>query len=109
MDISAITSTAPGMSGNVQDMLRNAHTPAQQRKAVAQQFEAILLRQFLQESVGSMMGNQDTPEGSVYGYLITDQLASKLAEGGGMGLSSVLERQLAPPGEASTPDQKGPS
>jgi flagellar protein FlgJ len=76
-----------------------ARPPAEQVRAVAAQFEAILLRQFLQESVGSMMGGAKAgPEGNVYGYLLTDVLAGKLAEGGGLGLARVLQQQLTPRG-----------
>jgi flagellar protein FlgJ len=69
----------------------------QQIKAAAGQFEAILLRQFLQQSVGGLMGgDKGGPSGNVYGYLLTDTLADKLSEGGGLGLASVLEKQLSP-------------
>ena len=77
--------------------------PAVQRKIVAGQFEAILLRQFLSQSVGSMMGNGDDTQGSVYGYMLTDALSQKLAEGGGMGLSKMIEKQLTPAGESAAP------
>lgn len=84
------------------------HLPeADQVGAVASQFEAVLLRQFLQESVGKLMGgDQGGPAGNVYGYLLTDTLAAQIAEGGGLGLGRVLEHQLAPraPG-AVTPAQ----
>lgn len=84
------------------------HLPeADQVGAVASQFEAVLLRQFLQESVGKLMGgDQGGPAGNVYGYLLTDTLAAQIAEGGGLGLGRVLAHQLAPraPG-AVTPAQ----
>jgi flagellar protein FlgJ len=69
----------------------------EQVKAAAGQFEAILLRQFLQQSVSGLMGgDKGGPSGNVYGYLLTDTLADKLSEGGGLGLASVLEKQLSP-------------
>jgi flagellar protein FlgJ len=69
----------------------------QQVKAAAGQFEAIMLRQFLQESVSGLMGGESAgASGSVYGYLLTDTLASKLSEGGGLGLSKILQQQLSP-------------
>jgi len=69
----------------------------QQLKSVSGQFEAILLRQFLQDSVSKIMGGDSGgPTGNVYGYLLTDVLATKLSEGGGMGLASVIEKQLSP-------------
>jgi flagellar protein FlgJ len=82
---------------------------SEQVKAVAGQFEAILLRQFLQESVGGIMGGKDGgPTGNVYGYLLTDVLANQLSSGGGLGLSRVLEQQLTPraPSAAATPARK---
>lgn len=70
---------------------------AQQVKAVAGQFESILLRQFLQDSVSKIMGGEDGgPTGSIYGYLLTDVLAEKLGQDGGLGLASVIEKQLSP-------------
>lgn len=78
-----------------QDPRRIAKLPAgEQAKAAAGQFEAILLRQFLQESVGNIMGSG--PAGNVYGYMLTDVLASKLSEGGGLGLAKILQQQLTP-------------
>jgi len=82
---------------------------SEQVKAVAGQFEAILLRQFLQESVGSIMGGKDGgPSGNVYGYLLTDVLSNQLSSAGGLGLSSVLQHQLSPrhPDDAVTSDSK---
>ena len=103
MDLSPISMALPSSSdSSIPTMaLRGAQTPAQQRKVVSEQFDAILLRQFLSDSVGSMMGGQDSPSGSVYGYLMTDVLAQKLAAGGGMGISKVIEQQLSPPGQSA--------
>jgi Rod binding domain-containing protein len=99
MDLSAILPSAMGTSpGDTDPSLRGAHTPAAQRKAVAGQFEAILLRQFLSGSVGSMLGGDDSASGSVYGYMLTDVLSQKLAQGAGMGLGKMIEKQLAPKG-----------
>ncbi len=58
----------------------------------SQQFESILLRQFLSESMKSLLSGGEA--GQVYGYMLTDSLANSLSEGGGMGLSSVLQAQL---------------
>jgi len=75
-------------------------SPAAQAKVVSQQFESILLRQFLDKSVGSMMGNSAGSD--VYGYMLTDALAQSLAKGGGLGMSSILQRQLAPAAPAGS-------
>ena len=92
---------APPPSSSVGPTGRGPQTPAEQRKAAAGQFEAILLRQFLSGSMSSMMGGEDTPAGSVYGYLMTDVMAGKLAQGGGMGLGKIIQQQLTPRGESA--------
>jgi flagellar protein FlgJ len=102
MEISSVNSavsTLPGIlgqAGRVADQ-----SPAGQAKAVAGQFEAIMLRQFLQESVGSMMGGGKEAGGSVYGYLLTDVFAQQLSAGGGLGLSKVIQQQLTPKGSVT--------
>lgn len=74
--------------------LRNAD-PAQQRAAVASQFEAVLVRQLLGKTMTSMMG-KDSAASSVYGDLVTDTMAQKLTAGSGLGLARMIERQLTP-------------
>ncbi len=103
MSVSAVTSHSQSVAmlagfGGDPAAARLGRLPqAEQVKAVSGQFEAILLRQFLQESVGSIMGGKEGgASAGVYGYLLTDVLASKLAEGGGLGLGRVLEHQLSP-------------
>jgi Rod binding domain-containing protein len=66
---------------------------------VPEQFEAILLRQFLSESMKPLL--QEGPAGQVYGYLLTDSLAASVASGGGLGLRSILQAQLGARGESS--------
>lgn len=99
MDISAVDTTLASMPGGVLGQrTRPTSSPETQRKAAASQFEAILLRQFLNDSVGSMMGGEKSAQGSVYGYLLTDVLSQKLAQGGGLGLARTIEQQLTPQG-----------
>jgi len=59
----------------------------------AQQFEGILLRQFLSESMKPLL--QGGTGGQVYGYLITESLANSMVKAGGLGLSSVLQAQFS--------------
>ncbi|HEY3756994.1 MAG TPA: hypothetical protein VGL42_12660 [Opitutaceae bacterium] len=99
MDVTAIAGLAGPTAGNMTQQLRAAHTPAEQRKVVAGQFEAIMLRQMLSSSIGQLMGGDDSPSGSIYGYMMTDTLSQKIAEGGGLGLSSIIQQQLTPAGE----------
>jgi len=81
--------TAPGASAST------ATTPAERKKAAAQ-FEAILVRQLLSQSVGSMLGGEGKTAGMMYGDLMTDVLAQKLTSGQGLGLGKMIEQQLTP-------------
>lgn len=80
-----------------------ASAAAAQRKQVAGQFEAILVRQMLGKSVGSMLGGDAGVSGTVYGDMMTDVLAQKLTAGGGLGLAHMIEQQLTPRGEKLDP------
>jgi Rod binding domain-containing protein len=95
MDVSAVT--APS---SVADAARFAERvsrmpAAEQRQVVAQQFEAILLRQFLAPVLESMPGDKS----GIYGYMLTDAFAQKLSAGPGLGLARMMEKQFSPPGE----------
>jgi peptidoglycan hydrolase FlgJ len=76
--------------------------------SAAKQFESILIRQLLAPAIEPMMsgslGGGSTPGGGVYSYLMTDVLASSITEGGGLGLSGILESQLSPRAEKSAPE-----
>lgn len=75
--------------------LRNA-SPAEQRKEVSAQFEAILVRQLLGPTMTSMLGKDGGAASNVYGDMLTDTFAQQLTRGGGLGLSHMLEKQLTP-------------
>lgn len=82
---------------------------AEQIKAAAGQFEAIMVRQLLQDSVGKLAGG-DNSAGGMYGFMMTDVIANKITEGGGLGLSKILQQQLTPRGlaaDASAAEAKG--
>jgi Rod binding domain-containing protein len=67
------------------------------------QFEAILLKQFLSEALKPLTESGDTFGGKnpVYGYFITDTLATSLSESGAFGYSSLIQAQLADQTNAS--------
>lgn len=94
--ISSATATAAAPARALASPERLARLPAdQQVQAAAGQFEAILLRQFLQDSVGKLMnpGGSDAG-GGMYGFMLTDVIANQLAGGGGLGLAPIIARQL---------------
>lgn len=96
--LNAAPPPARNASHDLAALKRGNMDPVEQRAAVAGQFEAILMRQFLQESIGSMMGGKESAGGNVYGYMLTDTLAQKLTEGRGMGLAPMIAKQLTPRG-----------
>jgi len=118
MNIAAIAnpSSAAVQTGLVNDAARaraaklhgaalRAASPAEQRAAVASQFEAVLVRQLLGKTMTSMLGSGsgDSTAGSVYGDMITDTLAQQLTAGRGLGLGRMIEQQLTPRGIPAAP------
>ena len=95
MQISPLPSTPPVADPVKFTERLNQMSPAEQRHVVAQQFEAILLRQLLAPALKTMPGSGN----GIYGYMLTDAFAQKLSAGRGLGLASVLERQFAPRSE----------
>ena len=75
--------------------LRNA-SPAEQRAAVAAQFEAILVRQLLGKTMTSLLGSSSGVSGSIYGDMLADTVSQQLTAGRGLGLGQFLEQQLTP-------------
>lgn len=96
MNLSPIASSGASLSSlspevsltNGSAALSNASNPQE----VARQFEAILLRQMLSESMKSFL--EQGQSGQVYGYFVTDALADTMTKGGGLGIRSVIEAQL---------------
>ena len=80
---------------------------AKQAGVAAKQFEAIILRQMLTPAIEPLMtngidGNKSGGSGGgVYSYLLTDVMANCLSQGGGMGLSKILQQQLMPKGSTT--------
>jgi flagellar protein FlgJ len=107
MNVAAITALSglgqPSLAADAARPAAGAGAAAAQRKQVAAQFEAILVRQLLGKSVGSMLGGDEGVAGTVYGDMMTDVLAQKLTSGGGFGLASLIERQLTPRGTPVDP------
>ena len=76
------------LPANASGTVKKASNPTE----VARQFEAILVRQMLSESMKSML--EHGKEGQVYGYYLTEALADGITKGGGLGLRSIVESQL---------------
>jgi peptidoglycan hydrolase FlgJ len=100
MSINAIHSvTPPTPPVELMASVRGSDTPNPQDLArAAKHFEAILVRQLLAPAIEPMMnsslGGGSSSGGGVYGYMLTDVLATSISQGGGLGLSSVIQTQL---------------
>lgn len=95
MNIASVTSSPSAASSSPAPAGKAAEATAQRHK-VAGQFEAILVRQMLGDSLTSLMGGEKGPAGNVYGYFLTDMISEKLTTGTGLGLGKVIEQQLSP-------------
>jgi len=91
------------MSANhlaVEDLARNNKlTEAEKLGEVARHFEAILLRQFLNEATKPMMdGNEgmSAAQKNIYQDMITNTLADTISKSGEFGLSQAFRQQLMP-------------
>ena len=96
MSVSAISSVSPGASPMLNPAALRHAAPAEQRAAVAAQFEAILVRQLLGKTMTSMLGSEGGAASSVYGDLLADTLSQQLTAGRGLGLGRFIEQQLTP-------------
>jgi flagellar protein FlgJ len=100
VQISPLTSTPPVADPARYTDRLNSLSPVEQRRVVAQQFEAILLRQLLAPALQTMPGAGN----GIYSYMLTDAFAQKLSAGNGLGLASILQRQFTPRGETASAD-----
>lgn len=108
--VSSLSASVPvDLARSAQGSAGAKPSPAEVQKA-ARQFEAIMVRQLLAPSIQPLMeggglggaGAGGGQGGGVYGYLLTDTLATSITQGGGLGLSSVIARQLAPTSSAAS-------
>jgi Rod binding domain-containing protein len=75
----------------------------------SRQFEAVLIRQFLGDSLKPLL--HDTPESKapgaqIYQYMMTDAIAESMSKEGVFGLSSMLQMQLSTAVEDTAGDGK---
>jgi flagellar protein FlgJ len=117
MRIPAISAQSPGSgSGATELSAAMAIAPSEADSAkmsqaqsgeVARQFEAILVRQILGETMKSLLEHGQA--GQVYGYFLTEALADGITKGGGLGIRSIIEAQLRQDGgRPADGDGRGP-
>ena len=103
-------------SSMLMEMAHSKHVSEQQKTAaVSQQFESVLVKQFLKEALKPMFKgvfNEDGNAHRMYRHFFTDAISESIASGGGFGISTLLQQQLAQPntqpsgGEADPVDDK---
>src|SRR5688572_30558443 len=101
--ISQHTATAATLAANGKPAALRNLPQAEQVRAAAGQFEAIILRQLLQDSIGKIAGGG--PGAGMYGFMLTDVIANKISEGGGLGISGILTQQLTPRASLASLDE----
>ena len=73
-------------------------TEAEKTQFVSEQFESVLVKQFLNDALKPMFKgvfNEDSEGHRLYRHFFTDALSESIAQGGGFGVSSILQQQLA--------------
>lgn len=106
MNISAVTQQTIAMANTAaaaadfDPTVPHAKLPIPAARAAGQQFEGILLRQILGDSLKPMVHGPLSGGGGagVYQYLTTDVLAERLSQDrrGGLGIARMVEAQLIP-------------
>lgn len=93
-----LTPVAHARAAHLTGAALRAAAPAEQRAAVAAQFEAILVRQLLGQTMTKMLGSDEGAAAGIYGGLLTETIATQLTAGPGLGLGRIIEQQLTPKG-----------
>ena len=108
---------APLQNNSVSDVpmeqLAHNRTMTEQQKVgeVSRQFEALLLRQILQETQKTVIPSKysdNSTTASIYHDMVTNQFADSISKSGTVGLAQTLERQLTrqlQPASTTGPDR----
>ena len=99
METESASNSYVGMdSSMLLEMAHSKHTKKEQKvAAVSDQFESVLVKQFLKEALKPMFKgvfNEDGGAHRMYRHFFTDAISESIASGGGFGVSSILQQQL---------------
>lgn len=99
MNITAIHPQIKAADVPLNNLAANKHVSEREKVAeVSRQFEAVLLRQILQESRKSSVtpaSSADASTSGIYDDMINNQLADSISRSGSFGLAKSLQGQLA--------------
>lgn len=115
MEAEAIGSKFVGMDSSIlMEMVHSKNASSEQKNAVvSQQFESVLVKQYLNEALKPMFKgvfNEDGEGHRLYRHFFTDAISESIAQGGGFGISSILQQQLngmGPSPKAKESDKNG--
>ncbi len=92
------------------EMVHSKHATEQQKvAAVSQQFESVLVKQFLKEALKPMFQgvfNEDGNAHRLYRHFFTDAISESIASGGGFGISTILQQQIGNPDAKPSIDEQ---
>jgi peptidoglycan hydrolase FlgJ len=77
-------------------------TESEKITEASRQFEAILLRQILEETQKTVISSKfsdNSTAGGIYRDMVTNQLADSISKSGSFGLAGIFERQLTHPSD----------
>ena len=99
MEIASSNDKYVGMDSSILMEMAHSKNISQKQKnaAVSQQFEAVLVKQFLKEALKPMFEgvfNEDAGAHRMYRHFFTDAISESVAQGGGFGISNILQQQL---------------
>ncbi len=99
MDLTAIQPRASAANVPLDELANNRALTQQQKVAeVAQQFEAVMLQQILQESQKPVFKTEFTDNSTaadIYRSLLSKQFSEAISKSGEFGLARMLEKQLS--------------
>lgn len=112
MNLSPLQRTVHAANLPLDRLVANPNIPeAEKVKEVARQFEAVLLRQILQQARKHVVPSDLEPDStarSIYDDLLNQQLADAISRSGAFGLAKALQaqltRQILPPSAAKPTD-----
>lgn len=99
METQGITNGFSGTNpSSLMDFIRSRQaSKAEKTKVVSEQFESLLVKQFLNDALKPMFKgvfDENTEGHRFYRHFFTDALSESIAQGGGFGMSSILQQQL---------------
>jgi len=111
METSGVSQQYMGLDpSSLKELVNSKQSSAVQKNAiVSQQFESVMIKQFLNDALKPMFKGVFNEEGEghrLYRHFFTDAISESIAKGGGFGISSILQQQLNAQIPSSTSTKK---